>query len=110
MAAHFSLKKCLPWVWCVILPCCVFDLACLRLSSFILRLSNTYNILYYTLQLCVLMERCVWWRGSQSGRGDWRCVSVRGGALSVVMDGLTPTPTSSAVTSDMKQSLVTVEQ
>ena len=47
------------------------------------------------------MERCVWWRESQRGRGDWRCVSVRGGALSVVMDGLTPTLASSAMTSDM---------
>ena len=52
------------------------------------------------------MERCVWWRESQSGRGDWKCVSVRGGALSVVMDGLTPTPKSSAVTLDMRQSVV----
>ena len=53
------------------------------------------------MQLDVLMERCVWWRGSQRGRGDWRCVSVRGGALSVVMDGLTPTLVLSAMTSDM---------
>ena len=56
------------------------------------------------------MERCVWWRGRQSGRGDWKCVLVRGGGLSVVMDGLTPTLVSSAVTSDMRQSVVTVEQ
>ena len=63
---------------------------------------SLHNYIYLCiLQLRVLMERCVWWRESQSGRGDWRCVSVRGGALSVVMDGLTPTPTSSAMTSDM---------
>ena len=46
MAAHFSLKNCLPWVWCVTLPCCVFDLACLLLLSFLLHLSNTYIIIY----------------------------------------------------------------
>ena len=54
------------------------------------------------------MERCVWWRESQSGRGDWRCVSGRGGALSVVMDGLTPTPTSSAMTSAMTSVVIII--
>ena len=33
-AAHFSYEKCLPWVCCVALPCCLFDLACFFLPSF----------------------------------------------------------------------------
>ena len=28
---------------------------------------------------------------TQRGRGDWKCVSVRGGALSMEMDGLLST-------------------
>ena len=41
-AAHFSQEmSCLPWVCCVALPCCLFDLAC-----FFFHLSLTY--MYYT--------------------------------------------------------------
>ena len=35
----------LPWVYCVALPCCLFDLACLLLSSFLLiSLTFTYTL------------------------------------------------------------------
>ena len=33
-AAHLSWEKRLPWLCCVALPCCLFDLACIFLPSF----------------------------------------------------------------------------
>ena len=48
-AAHFSQEKLLPWVCCVALHCCLFDLACFFLPSFS-SLIKTCTIPTYTLQ------------------------------------------------------------
>ena len=56
-----------------------------------------FNVLYGILASCSDGEV----RESQSGRGDWRCVLVGGGALSVVMDGHKPTLKFSAMILDM---------
>ena len=48
-AAHFSLEKSLPWVCCVALLCCLFDLACF-FSFFLLHLS--------LICTCLLSKNC----------------------------------------------------
>ena len=41
----------------------------------------------FSQQPHAVMEMWEWWEVTQSGREDWKCVSVRGGALSMLVDG-----------------------
>ena len=45
--SYFPFEKCLPWVCCVALPCCLFDLACFFLPSASLIKMYTYIVHAY---------------------------------------------------------------